>query len=357
MSEALAIAEAPIPPPLSSAPQSLILADPEPPLLEGTRDPLRLASLSPLRYPGSKRKMIPAIRQLINANEPPPKLFVEPFCGGASVSLGLLELGAVEKVLLADLDPLVSAFWREATTHGEALVNDMRKLDVTVDQWDFWRKAKPRSDRQLALKCLFLNRTTFSGIVGGHAGPIGGRTQQSDYKIDCRFNKESLADRILNVKRLADEGRIIGVLSSRWQGTLDYARWPAAEYPPKATVFYLDPPYIQKADQLYDLAFADRDHRRLADHLIDTTHRWILSYDAEPLVLDLYRGMRDVREYRVVHHYTMTGSRTSPVPGREVLFTNLPNDPTEPGRAKHDQYRQHSDREGQSAIAPRQPHQ
>ena len=64
------------------------------------------------------------------------------------------------------------------------------------------------------MKCLFLNRTTFSGILGGHAGPIGGRSQSSDHTIDCRFNKDALAERILNVKRLHDEGRIAGVLSS-----------------------------------------------------------------------------------------------------------------------------------------------
>lgn len=321
---------------VAAAEQGYLSADVSspPPLLEGTKKPLRLASLSPLRYPGSKRKMIPAIRQLLERNEPPPALFVEPFCGGASVSLGLLELDAVERVLLADLDPLVSAFWREATTNGESLVKDMRKLEVTVSEWDRWRKMRPRSNRQRALKCLFLNRTTFSGIVGGHAGPIGGRMQTSAYKIDCRFNKDALADRILNVHRLAKAGRILPVLSSRWQGTMDQAKWPAADYPAKATVFYLDPPYIQKADKLYDLAFHERDHRELAIRLLGTRHRWILSYDAEPLVLDLYRGPADVREYRVVHHYTMTGTRTNPVPGREVLFTNLPHDPTCPERPR-----------------------
>jgi len=313
----------------SAHPLSLAAPTPEPPLLEGRHGSLRLASLSPLRYPGSKRKMIPAIRRLIEANDPPPKLFVEPFCGGGSVSLGLLELDAVERVVLSDLDPMVSAFWREATSNGESLIKDMRKMDVSVARWDYWRKARPRSDRQLALKCLFLNRTTFSGIVGGHAGPIGGRSQTSAHKIGCRFNKDGLADRILNVHRLAKEGRILPVLGpSRWQDTLDRAKWPAAGYDPKATILYLDPPYIEKADRIYDLAFKDRDHRDLATRLVGTKHRWILSYDAEPLVLELYRGFADVHEYRVVHHYTMTGSRSSPVPGREVLFSNLPNDPT-----------------------------
>ncbi|MEB3065566.1 DNA adenine methylase [[Mycobacterium] zoologicum] len=300
----------------------------EPPLLEGTRAQLPLASMSPLRYPGSKRKMVPAIRQLIDANEPPPKLLVEPFCGGASVSLGLLAQDAVERVLLADFDPLVAAFWYEATTNGDALVKDMRKLEVTVDEWDRWRNMRPRSSRKKALKCLFLNRTTFSGIIGGRAGPIGGRAQESDYRIDCRFNKDAIAERILNVYSLAKEGRIVDVLSSRWQGTLDHARWHAAEYEPKETIFYLDPPYIEKADRLYDLAFDEYEHRQLAEHLRGTSHRWILSYDTEPLALGCYRGLGDIHEYRVVHHYTMTGTRSSAVPGREVLFTNLPNDPT-----------------------------
>ena len=284
--------------------------------------------MSPLRYPGSKRKMVPAIRQLIDANEPPPKLLVEPFCGGASVSLGLLTQNAVERALLADYNPLVAAFWHEATTNGESLIKDMRKLEITVEEWDRWRNMRPRSPRNMALKCLFLNRTTFSGIIGGHAGPIGGRAQKSDYRIDCRFNKETIAERILNVYRLANAGRIVTVLSARWQETLRQAGWYAAEHDPKATIVYLDPPYIEKADRLYDLAFDESEHRQLADYLRGTNHRWILSYDAEPLVLGCYRGLGDIHEYRVVHHYTMTGSRSSPVPGREVLFTNLPNDPT-----------------------------
>lgn len=301
----------------------------EPPLLTGTKRRLRRSSMSPLRYPGAKRKMIPAIRQLIDANVPPPKLFVEPFCGGSSVSLGLLELGVVEKVLLSDLDPLVAAFWREATMNGEALIKDMRKLEVTLEQWDYWRNARPCSDRQLALKFLFLNRTTFSGIVGSSAGPIGGRAQSSKYKIDCRFNKDTLAKQILNVHRLYQEGRILPVMEpSHWSTTLERAKWPAAEFDPKETILYLDPPYIEKAQRIYSLAFEEKDHRELATRLLRTKHRWILSYDAEPLVLDLYRGYADVNEYRVVHNYTMTGTRSRPVPGREVLFTNLPVDPT-----------------------------
>jgi hypothetical protein len=33
-------------------------------------------------------------------------------------------------------------------------------------------------------------------------------------------------------------------------------------------------------------------------------------------------------QYRVTHHYTMIGTRQKPVRGREIIFTNLPVDPT-----------------------------
>lgn len=299
----------------------------EAPLLSGDHVPLRLASISPLRYPGSKRKMLPAIRQLIVDNVPRPELLVEPFCGGASVSLGLLEADAVERVFLADFDPLVAAFWQVATEDTDALVRAMRKESITIENWDRWRKYRPRTPLNRAMKCLFLNRTTFSGIIGGHAGPIGGRTQ-AHYRIDCRFDKDAIEARLRNIQSLRKEGRIVGATEGRWQGTFRRAHDIAASLGLKAdsVVFYLDPPYIEKANDLYELPFTDQDHRTLAQYL-DNTERWVLSYDKEPLVLDLYRGMEGVREYRVTHHYTITGSRKCPVPGREVLFTNLPHPP------------------------------
>ncbi|MFZ2016781.1 MAG: DNA adenine methylase, partial [Nocardioides sp.] len=79
-------------------------------------------------------------------------------------------------------------------------------------------------------------------------------------------------------------------------------RYAALNDNPAATVFYLDPPYINKADQIYTLPFTGRDHREIAAHLKGSPHRWVLSYDAEPLIPDLYRGRSDVHRYRVTHN-------------------------------------------------------
>lgn len=293
-------------------------------ILTGIRRPQKRDAMSPLRYPGSKRKMLPAIHELILTSAGRPSLFVEPFCGGASIALGLLEMDAVDHILLADLDPLISAFWHEATTAADRLIDDMMREPVTVERWDQWRQASPTCSRGRAMKCLFLNRTTFSGIIGGSAGPIGGRSQASKYKIDCRFEKETLARRIRNIKRLADEGRIAAVLGCSWQETLRFVRSNDGMWCLNDTMLYFDPPYIQKAHRLYAHLFSSDDHKALANCLISgLPYRWILSYDREPLVFDLYRNLPDVFEYYVSHHYTMRGIRLGPDPGREILYANF----------------------------------
>jgi DNA adenine methylase len=76
------------------------------------------------------------------------------------------------------------------------------------------------------MKCLFLNRTTFSGILHGRAGPIGGRRQTGPYKIDCRFNKVTLEARLRFIGDLYNANRLVDVWRKDWRKTLrDIAEW------------------------------------------------------------------------------------------------------------------------------------
>ncbi len=155
---------------------------------------------SPLRYPGAKSGLASAISHLVkmaSASIGRPHLFVEPFAGGASTALRLAGAGVVDRVLLADADPLVARFWQVAAANTDWLIDRMWSEPVTLERWDYWRSWTPTraDDCNVAMKCLFLNRTTFSGILHGRAGPIGGRQQTSQYAIDCRFNKQALEQR------------------------------------------------------------------------------------------------------------------------------------------------------------------
>ncbi|WP_330435184.1 DNA adenine methylase [Streptomyces sp. NBC_00825] len=283
--------------------------------------------ISPLRYPGAKRQLVPVIEGLIAANIPPPGLLVEPFCGGATTTLRLLGAGVAQHGILADVDPLVAAFWKTAAFDSVWLTSSMRELTITVEEWDRWRAVNPRSRRDRALKCLFLNRTTFSGILHGRAGPIGGRAQASKYKIDCRFGMEGLTRRINGVAELASTGRLLDVWQADWRTALQRVSERFGFLEDHEVVIYLDPPYVDKAPWLYQWSFGSDEHKALA-HVLqrDMQYRWLLSYDDHGAVRELYRGQPGQAMLHVSHRYTAAGSEKRTVKD-ELLMTNLPSIP------------------------------
>lgn len=279
--------------------------------------------LSPLRYPGAKRFLLPAIER--HAASQPVQLFVEPFAGGASTALHLLGTGAVEHAIIADVDPLVAGFWQAAAFRTEELVDAVCAEPVTLERWDHWRAAEPKDPLDVAMTCLFLNRTSFSGILHGHAGPIGGRAQTGRYNIDCRWNAGTLTERIRAVGDLAATGRLLDVWCTDWQTTLKRV---ADEYQAATAFAYLDPPYVEKATKLYAESFTEDDHRELAEFLTGGDHpfRWLLSYDDHQLVRELYAGQR-IEEHEVA--YSARGSRNKAKKSVELLVLS---DKRGPGR-------------------------
>ena len=308
------VAPRPRPPGADAAPESIgphsrPLGKPAP-LADETAASMRYQS--PLRYPGAKSGLVGAIGDVVTrATEKlgKPELFVEPFAGGASTALRLAGAGIVNRVLLADADPLVARFWQVAAADTDWLIDRMMDEPVTLDRWDHWRNWHPAnpSDRDTAMKCLFLNRTTFSGILHGRAGAIGGRKQVSEYKIDCRFNKEALATRLRFISDLYASNRLVDVWCKEWQDTLGdvVERYPTLV--PNRVIAYLDPPYWSKSPKLYRKSFdpaggyAERcasqptsplerhdwldglAHYKLAEYLRHFAQvRWILSYDDHP---------------------------------------------------------------------------
>lgn len=333
-----------------------------------------LRYLSPLRYPGAKSGLAGVISDLVAAATVKlgmPELFVEPFAGGASTALRLAGTGAVRRVLLADTDPLVATFWKVAAADTDWLIDRMMDEPVTLERWDHWRdwQASSPDDRELAVKCLFLNRTTFSGILHGRAGPIGGRMQESAYKIDCRFNKEALAVRLRFVGDLYAANRIVDVWRMDWLTTLDRVTEWYPQLIPNRVIAYLDPPYWSKSEKLYRRSFDPAGgyargkrpletisplerhdwfeglaHHRLADYLRHRAQvRWILSYDNHPdLTADeaLYAAKRmrpsgdytdrlGARHWRITKRlidlrYSASATKEHRGKFQELLITTLP---------------------------------
>ena len=226
---------------------------------------LRQRSISPLRFPGGKSR---AAKKILPYFPDGLKSLVSPFIGGASLEILMARSGV--KVFGYDVfEPLVS-FWQEALANSATLAETVYE--------DYWPMSSERF-RELQGECLSiedrhqqaavffrLNRASFSG-----AGLSGGCP-----KTKARYTESAIA--------FLRDFKCAGLRISKADFRETLSRHP--------TEFaYLDPPYCGPETGLYGEngnCHKGFDHRELAGVLNHREH-WILSYDDQPLVRDLYR--------------------------------------------------------------------
>jgi DNA adenine methylase len=268
--------------------------------------------LSPLRYPGGKRRLTPYLAAALAANDLEPDLFVEPFAGGASVALELLATRKVKRIGLAERDPYLAAFWSTVFFDSDWLCKRIDEIDVSLATWERLKRGTFTSRRNRAFACLFLNRTSFNGTLHRRAGPIGGKAQASSYTIDCRFPRERLKRRVRACAALSDRVAFV-----READALDVLRDARRGADGKSIFFYLDPPFWAKAEQLYRFSFTISDHNRLSTALRYVKEPYLLSYDPAPEIEALY-ARHDCLLERVELLY---GTQRSA--GEELVIANL----------------------------------
>ena len=162
----------------------------------------RTRHLSPLRYPGGKAALSGFLAETIKINDLVGCSYYEPFAGGAGAALKLLAVGVVSEVHLNDLDPRIFAFWKAALNETDRFIEAILSVPVSVDEWhrqrEICRAASASKPFELGFATFFLNRCNRSGVISG-AAPIGGYHQSGNWKIDARFNRTRLADRIRGI--------------------------------------------------------------------------------------------------------------------------------------------------------------
>jgi DNA adenine methylase len=286
-------------------------------------------SRSPLRYPGSKARFAPFIAQALRLNGLRGSAFVEPFCGGASVSIALMEQEVVSEIALNDADPAIAAFWKVvfSPTRAKWLAGQVLKVPLTLAEWDRQKRLAPASTREAALRCLYLNRTSFNGILHARSGPVGGRSQKNR-TLDARFNREALAKRILDLSEHSH--RVVAIDGDHWHSFMSRMRNG------KNTVFYLDPPFYHKAERLYSHCFDDNGHRQLRNAVRRYSTPWLLSYDDAPEVRTLYADL-DLRSRLIDSTYSTHPIGGGSFVGRELFYSNLPRLPAQgPADIEHE---------------------
>ena len=262
---------------------------------------------SPLRYPGGKSRAIKVLMPFF------PQDFdelAEPFFGGGSVGLYLAQNFGLKQIFANDLNTDLYCFWQTLKTQNKALIDEIKRTRQThTNGRELYEKLLARrgenlSDFQRAVDFFVLNRITFSGVVD-----CGGYSQKA---YESRFTPSSI-ERLKNMD---------GILRNFTFSNQSYES--LLQNNGKRVFIFLDPPYFSASkSKLYgkkgDL-HTNFDHERLCEHLKNTKHHFLLTYDDSEFIRELYK---DFYKLKYTLQYGMNNfKQTKANKGQELLISN-----------------------------------
>ena len=250
----------------------------------------------PLKWAGGKRWQVPHVRRLWAGHE--HRRLVEPFCGGLAIALGLQP----RRALLNDVNPHLINFYRQVKrglTISLPMENQAEAYYAYRQLFNALLAAGRSHTVEGASLFYYLNRTGYNGLCrfnsrGEYNVPFGSYTR-IPYTRDFAPYKPLLA---------------------RWEfSNLDFE---ALSLRPDDFV-YADPPYDVPFTQYARGRFSWDDQVRAAEWLARHPGPVVLSNQATPRVVALYKklGYR-VRYFHAPRMIACTGNRK---PAREVLAT------------------------------------
>jgi len=271
--------------------------------------PGRIQYSSPLRYPGGKEDLSVVVEKIIDQNSLNNIEYAEPYAGGAGLALHLLFDEYVSHIYLNDINPAIFAFWTTVLNDTEQLCRNIRITPITVEEWTRQREVitnpEKHSTTELGFAAFFLNRTNYYGIMEG--GIIGGKDQNGVYKMDCRFKKESLIERITRVAARKKDVSVTGL------DAYDFIR-TIINTNPNPCLSFLDPPYYQKGPKLYYNSYKPEDHVSLSNIVkLELKTPWIITYDDIPEINAMYTEFPTIG-------YEIDYSAAEKRRGREVMY-------------------------------------
>ena len=234
----------------------------------------------PFPYPGGKQRLLKDILPEI----PSGNCYCEPFCGGLSVGLQLVN--RYGHSIISDLDPTIVNLWHVIKERPDELIDACYEIQPSREMFHEAKDLLTANDisdsiKSAALK-LCIHRISYCSI-----GELA-RGLKPDWTM--RWKPEVIAVRI------SDTSTILQNTEIYYQSYNEII-----ERAPRGTAFYIDPPYVKAGRSLYKFAFTEADHRELVEILLGLDN-WVLSYDDHPLIRELYAGC-NIHEI-TAHYYT-----------------------------------------------------
>ena len=232
--------------------------------------PVNVASVpqrSPFRYPGGKTWLVPYIRDWLKSKKSPPARLIEPFAGGAIVSLTTAFERLARHVIFAEMDDGVASVWR-VVLNGQAewLAKQILNFEVTLESVTTLLHREASDLRDQAFQTILRNRVQRGGILAAGAGLV--KTGENGRGLLSRWYPETLARRIREINRQKD--RLTFVEGDGFALIEEHKADAEA-------VFYIDPPYTLAARRLYTVWKID--HAKLFAAMAACQGDFLMSYD------------------------------------------------------------------------------
>jgi DNA adenine methylase len=265
--------------------------------------PVNVASVpqrSPFRYPGGKTWFVPTFRNWIAHIHSKPSILVEPFAGGAIISLTALFENLVQRAVMVELDDEIASVW-ESIIDGDAewLANRVITFDLTKEAVIQEIKKTPNTRRDKAFQTILKNRTLHGGILAEGSGFL--KYGENGKGISSRWYPRTIAKRLLNLNHVASK------IDFRCDDGLKVMQEFAIN---QDTVYFIDPPYTaggkRAGKRLYK--HCSIDHERLFTLCESLKGDFLITYDNAEEVKTMARShgfqMRLIPMTNT-HHMTM----------------------------------------------------
>lgn len=224
-----------------------------------------------------------------------PKLLVEPFAGGANISLSAVHSNLVDKAEFSELDRDVAATWKSMLNgHAVWLAEKVRTFPIGRRNVIQHLEQKPTSLHERAFHCLLRNRTARGGVIANGAGLI--RKGEDGMGVRSRWYPKTISDRIAAISAVSDRLNFF---------QCDGFKLIQKHQHKKTALFFVDPPYTKAARRLY--RHWDIDHERLFRVLRRVKGDVLMTYDDTSEVRHLARkyGFQvKTIAMRTTHHAT-----------------------------------------------------
>ncbi|HEY3761352.1 MAG TPA: DNA adenine methylase [Verrucomicrobiae bacterium] len=286
---------------LRDEPGSLVLElMPAKPVSYKSTKPINVSSVpqrSPFRYPGGKTWLVPYIRDWLSSKSKKTARLIEPFAGGAIVSLTAAFEGLAKHVIFAEMDNGVASVWRVVLNgQSEWLAKQILNFDLTLENVKMSLSEDSNELRQKAFQTILRNRVQRGGILAEGAGLI--KTGEGERGLGSRWYPETLARRIREINQQKDKITFVNGdglnLIEEHKADVDAA-------------FYIDPPYTVAARRLYKVWKID--HVKLFSMMSECRGDFLMSYDNTAEIATLakkYRFECQPIAMKNTHHAKMT---------------------------------------------------